>query len=308
MFDVLVNPRWLQAFVVVAEELNFTRAAERLGIAQQPLSQQIARLEKEIGARLFDRSTRRVTLTDAGRSLYVDAQDVLARLGDARRHAVLASQGETGRVTIGCGSYAVESILPPLLGAFHDRYPGVAVHLYEGHTADQLDALRRGEIDMAFALLPMESDDLQFETISEGGFVVAVRTQDAPKLAPGASVPLEAFRDATFVNAPRALSPGLDDLKMRLFEDAGFTPTIGIRATQVSTMITFVAAGVAVLLTPAATARIARNDVTYVPIASPRRTTLSMVTRINARESVVVDNLRSLVREIVANESHVSHT
>jgi DNA-binding transcriptional LysR family regulator len=307
MFDVLVNPRWLQAFVVVAEELNFTRAAERLGIAQQPLSQQIARLEREIGARLFERSTRRVSLTDAGRSLYVDAQDVLARLTDARRHALLASQGETGRVTVGCGSYAVESILPPLLGAFHDRYPGVAVRLYEGHTVEQLDALRRGEIDVAFALLPIESEDLIFEPISEGGFVVALRTQEAQGLPPG-PVPLAMFRQKTFVSAPRAMSPGLDDLKMRLFEDAGFAPTIGVQATQVSTMITLVAAGVAVLLTPATATRIARNDITYVPIHSPRRATLSMVTHAKARESVVVEHLRALVREIVATETGISHT
>ncbi len=308
MQDEFVNPRWLQAFVVVAEELNFTRAAERLGIAQQPLSQQIARLEREIGARLFDRSTRRVSLTEAGRSLYADAQDVLARLGDARRHAVLASHGETGRVTVGCGSYAVESILPPLLGAFHDRYPGVAIHLYEGHTADQLDALGRGDIDVAFALLPTESEDLQFETISEGGFVVAVRTRDAPAMPGGLAIPLGTFRQATFVTAPRALSPGLDDLKTLLFEDAGFTPTIGVRASQVATMMTLVAAGIAVLLTPAAMTRLARNDVSFIPIASHRRSTLSMVTRRNARESIVVEHLRTLVREIVANEFAVSHT
>lgn len=300
MSDVLIDPRRLRAFVAVAEDLNFTRAAERLGIAQQPLSQQIARLERDVGARLFERSTRRVRLTDAGRSLYADALEVLARLGDARRRALLAARGETGRITVGCGSYAVESILPRLLRAFHARYPDVALGLYEGHTVDQLQALRRGDIDIAFAVSPPEGDDLVAEPISDDGFVVAVAAGGAVSER---AVPLARFRDATFVAAPRWVSPGLDDVKARLFEDAGFVPTIAVHASQLSTMLTLVAAGVAVLLTPAAIAAVARSDVAYVPIATPRRVTLSMVTRRSDGEPAALENMRRLVRELAGRRT-----
>jgi DNA-binding transcriptional LysR family regulator len=296
---MLIDPRRLRSFVMVAEELNFTRAAERLGIAQQPLSQQIARLEQDVGARLFDRSTRRVSLTDAGRSLYTDAVELLARLEEARRRALLASRGEAGRITIGCGSYAVESLLPKLLRAFRNRYPAVTVSLYEGHTVDQLEALRRGDIDIAFAISPSESEDLVAETISEDGFIVAMAAgTEAPK---GRAVPLHEFRAATFIAAPRWLSPGLDDLKARLFEDAGFAPNIGVLASQLSTMLTLVAAGVGCLLTPGAIGAIARRDLTYVPIDTERRVHLSMVTRRTSRESAVLRNLCDLAREVAGS-------
>jgi DNA-binding transcriptional LysR family regulator len=305
MSEMLIDPRRLRSFVAVAEELNFTRAAERLGIAQQPLSQQIARLERDVGARLFERSTRRVSLTDAGRSLYGDAVELLARLDDARRRALLASRGEAGRITIGCGSYAVESLLPRLLRTFRDRYPGVTVSLYEGHTADQLEALRRGDIDIAFAISPAESEDLVAETISEDGFVVATALNR--KIPKGRAVPLSEFRGATFVAAPRWLSPGLDDLKARLFADAGFEPKIGVHASQLSTMLTLVAAGVGCLLTPAAIAGIARTDLAYVPIKTHRRVPLSMVARRASRESAVLHNLCGLARSL-ARQNRIDET
>jgi DNA-binding transcriptional LysR family regulator len=299
MTDVLIDPRRLRSFVAVAEELNFTRAAERLGIAQQPLSQQIARLERDIGTRLFDRSTRRVTLTDAGRSLYSDALDLLQRHDDARRRALLASRGGAGRITVGCGSYAVESLVPALLRSLSERYPGVTVSLYEGHTVDQIEALRRGDIDIAFAISPGETDDLISETVSEAGFVVAMATKTETRTS-RKPVPLTDFREARFIAAPRALSPGLDDLKARLFEDAGFMPNVTVLASQLSTMLTLVASGVGVLLTPGAIGSVARRDLTYVPIDTPQRIRLAMLTRRTARESAILGNVCQLAREIGA--------
>jgi DNA-binding transcriptional LysR family regulator len=303
MTDVLIDPRRLRSFVAVAEELNFTRAAERLGIAQQPLSQQIARLERDIGTRLFDRSTRRVRLTDAGTSLYSDAVDLLHRLDDARRRAVLASRGGAGRITVGCGSYAVESVVPALLRSLSERYPGVTVSLYEGHTVDQIEALRRGDIDIAFAVSPGETLDLVSETVAEAGFVVAMATSAATG-GMQSPAPLTAFRHARFIAAPRSLSPGLHDLKARLFDDAGFVPNVAVLASQLSTMLTLVASGVGVLLTPGAIGSVARSDLTYVPIETTRRIPLAMLTRQTARESAILRNVCELAREIGSADRH----
>src|ERR1700677_3427531 len=106
-------------------------------MAQQLVSSQIARLEHDLGIVLFERNTRSVQLSVPGRRLYADAQDILGRLEAAPRHVVLASQGQSGSIAIGCGEYAVESVLPQLLHQYRELYPDVAVSLYEQRTAAQ---------------------------------------------------------------------------------------------------------------------------------------------------------------------------
>jgi DNA-binding transcriptional LysR family regulator len=292
---MLFDERRIRAFVAVAERLNFTRAAADLGVAQQPLSQQIARFERDLGVRLFDRTTRSVTLTAAGSALYRDALDLLARNERAHRTALEAHSGAAGQITIGVGNYAIDTILTDLLRAFRDRYPNVTVALYEHHTADQLDALRSGEIDVGFALLAPDHDDIDREVMHEEGWVLA-RPGDGGVLT-SEPCDLADFRDQAFVAAPRQFSPGLDDLKTVLFQQAGFHPAIAQYAMQTSTMLALVAAGVGLLLTPAATQNLRRPGVEFVPIATPLRVQLHMIARRSERPSLVLENFRAIARE-----------
>jgi DNA-binding transcriptional LysR family regulator len=293
---LLVDVRRLRAFVAVAEALNFTRAAEQLGIAQQPLSQQIARLERDLGVRLFERDTRNVAMTEAGIAVYRDALDLIARIEATHRNAQRAARGETGRIVVGAGNYGIDHAVPTILRAFHSRYPGVSIELYEHHTAQQLEALRSGEIDVAFAILPSPADELHVELMDEDGFVL-VLANEAPYAA-GIPVDIGQFREARFVATPRHLSPGLDDTKGRIFRDAGFTPTIAQYATQISTMLALVSAGVGILLTPAALQSLSRPDLKHVPVATPHRVELYMITRRGGRQSPALVNLCATARQI----------
>jgi DNA-binding transcriptional LysR family regulator len=293
---MLLDLRRLRAFVAVVEHRNFTRAAAQLGIAQQPLSQQIARLERDLGVRLLDRDTRKVALTEAGAEVYRDALDLIARTEAAQRKAQRAARGEIGRIVVGAGNYGIDHAVPTILRAFHARYPGVEIELYEHHTADQIDALRRGEIDIAFAIAPGIDETFEAEPMHEEGFVLVLSSQSPYRVS--GPVDLAAFRDARFLATPRRLSPGLDELKEKIFRDAGFTPTIAQYATQISTLLALVSAGVGILLTPAALQSLSRPDIVHLPVKTPHRVSLQMLTRRSARPNPPLANLIEVAREI----------
>src|SRR5579884_3948526 len=274
---MLFDLRRVRAFLAVAEELSFTRAAERLGIAQQQLSQSVARLEADVGGQLFSRSTRKVALTEAGASLYGDLLDLLSRIEQAEHKALRAARGETGRIAIGAGSYAIDSVLPEILNRFHASFPDVHIALYEHHTAEQIDALRRGE------------------TMHSGPFAIVTSANEAVGTPP---VRLEDFRDRTFVAAPPHLSPGLHEAKAAVFRDAGFEPNVVQHAVQTSTLLALVAAGVGVMLTPDSPRPTLRPGIRYVALRSARRVTLAMVVRAEREPGAVLRNWCAIARAV----------
>jgi len=292
---MLFDLRRVRAFLAVAEELSFTRAAERLGIAQQQLSQSVARLEADVGGQLFSRSTRKVALTEAGASLYGDLLDLLSRIEQAEHKALRAARGETGRIAIGAGSYAIDSVLPEILNRFHASFPDVHIALYEHHTAEQIDALRRGEIDVAFTIEPPAHDDLRAETMHSGPFAIVTSANEAVGTPP---VRLEDFRDRTFVAAPPHLSPGLHEAKAAVFRDAGFEPNVVQHAVQTSTLLALVAAGVGVMLTPDSPRPTLRPGIRYVALRSARRVTLAMVVRAEREPGAVLRNWCAIARAV----------
>src|SRR5580693_2675711 len=150
--------RHLRYFVAVAEEGHVTRAAQRLGIQQPPLSQQIRALETELDARLFHRKPRGVELTSAGRAFFDEAKAILARVGDAVAATRQAARGETGRIGLGFTSSAsFHPFVPRAIRAFRERHPLVAFALEEGGTAELVEGLRAERIDAAFVRSPIGS-------------------------------------------------------------------------------------------------------------------------------------------------------
>ena len=190
--------RWLHAFVAVAEELHFGRAASRLQMAQSPLSQTIRKLEKDIGVQLFERSTRSVALTAGGHTFLPHAYRVLEDVETAR-HATRASAGDVyGRVTIGFAGVLNHRALPPLTRAVRQRYPNIELTLLgRVVTRDAISQLESGALDLAFVGLPVASPSVRARLIRREPF--------------GAVLPLDhrlacRARDLTCANSPMTAS------------------------------------------------------------------------------------------------------
>lgn len=253
--------RHLRYFVAVADELHFGRAAQRLGIAQPPLSQQIKRLEELIGVRLFERDRRGVRLTAAGEALLPQARDILVQAERAAELARRAGRGETGRLAVGFVGSATLSVLPEILLRFRGRYPDVELELREMSTQDQLVALRDGTIRAAFGRMSPVEPPLMRILVARDPMILALPSglgRDMPN-----PVPLSIVAGAPFIMTPRHLGPGFYDLTISLCARAGFTPQVVQEAIQMQTIVGLVAAGVGVALVPASVERFQRDDVAY---------------------------------------------
>jgi DNA-binding transcriptional LysR family regulator len=216
--------RHLRYFVAVAEELNFSRAAERLHMAQPPLSLAIRQLERELGTELFQRSTREVTLTGPGRALLEGARRTLAEAERAVGSAKRAAAGEVGRLRVAFSWSARYETLPALGRAFREQHPDVEVLAQEMWNAQMPDALRSGAIDVAVALCPEAALDMVDEVIRDEPVVAVVAASH--RLAGEEAIPLGALASERFVFFPRELAPRLHDVLIGLCRRAGFEPTL----------------------------------------------------------------------------------
>ncbi len=181
--------RQLRYFIAVAEELSFSRAAERLHVSQPPLSVHVKGLEEDLGIRLFDRSNRGVTLTAAGQVFYDEIRTVLRRLEQARLKAQNAGRGERGTLSIGFVSIADYGVLPPALKRFREEFPQVEVQLHELTTDAQIREIRGGRLDLGIGLGPVEEADLVFETLLRESLLLAAPTGHRLLKASGSGSP-----------------------------------------------------------------------------------------------------------------------
>ena len=258
--------RHLRYFVAVAEELNFTRAAARLHIAQPPLSQQIRQLEEELGARLFDRTKHEVRLTEAGRAALGEARQTLAQ---AERVAIAArrvSEGVSGRLRLGFPGSFPHTTLPEMLRAFRAKFPGVQLNLQECSTEEQLELLAAGKIDVGFVRLPVEGapESLALKPILREPLILALPKKHT--LARRAKVPVRALAGEPFILFPRHAAPGLYDQIEALCRRAGFKPLVAQEATQIQTIISLVSAGLGVAIVPRSMQTLHREQVVYRPL------------------------------------------
>lgn len=258
--------RHLRYFVAVAEEGHVTRAAERLGIQQPPLSQQIQALERELDAQLFRRKPRGVELTPAGRALYDEARAILARADEAVAATRRAAQGEAGRIGIGFTSSAsFHPFVPRTIRTFREAHKLVALALEESGTTELVAALRAQTIDAAFVRSPVgESDDLFVRPLFDEPMVAALPSGHS--LAGGDNLPLAALAGETFVLYRRPIGPGLHDAIIAACDRAGFSPKIGQEAPRMLSTLSLVAAGLGVTVVPASMSRLEAEGVVYRPI------------------------------------------
>jgi DNA-binding transcriptional LysR family regulator len=259
-----VELRHLRYFVAVAEELHFGRAAARLHLAQPPLSRQIRQLEVELGVPLFERSKRHVRLTDAGAVFLVEARAVLAAAEQAAQAARRAARGEVGQLTVGFIGAASYSVLPGIVQAFRARYPSVELVLHEMTTAEQLAALRDGQLGAGLVRPPVADPVLAATTVLREPLVVALPA--AHPLAAQRRVAVAALAGEPWVLFPRRLAADLYDQILALCEGAGFRPRLAQEAVQMQTVVRLVGAGVGVSLVPRSAESLHSAGVAYRPL------------------------------------------
>ncbi|MEV4256066.1 LysR family transcriptional regulator [Spirillospora sp. NPDC049652] len=284
----------LHAFVVLAEELHFGRAAARLGIAQPPLSQQIRRLEGKVGHPLFVREPGRVGLTPAGRELLPAARHALTGIADGLAAAREVGSGRAGRLRIGFAGSLALTVLPGLLRTFRERFPAVRLDIREMTTTPQLAALRDGAIDVGLLREPPEHDtELAFRTVLTEPFVAVLPS--AHPLAAQRSVRVEQLADSPFILLPRAVGPSLHDQITGLCAAAGFTPRVTQHAVEWQTVCALVETGLGVSLAPQSIRRIRLKGVVFRRIEPDTiRTRVAVAWRENDRSPLVARLLEAL--------------
>lgn len=260
--------RHLRYFVAVAEEGHVTRAAERLGIRQPPLSQQIRALERELDAQLFHRRPRGVALTPAGRALLDAARPILARADAAIAATRRAAQGEAGRIGIGfTSSAAFHPFVPRAIRVFREAHPLVQLALEESGTTELVEALRAETIDAAFVRSPVgESVDLTVRPLLAEPMVAALPSGH-PLSGTRDPLPLAALAGETFILYRRPVGPGLHDAIIAACDRAGFSPRIGQEAPRMLSTMSLVAAGLGVTVVPASMSRLEAEGVAYRRLA-----------------------------------------
>lgn len=261
----MVELRQLRYFVAVAEELHFTRAAARLGMAQPPLSQQIRVLERELGVELFRRANRRIELTEPGRVLLDGARRAIAEAERAVHDTRRAARGEVGRLSIGFVGAAVADILPRILRDYTGRYPDVVLDLHQCSTAEQVERLRSGSLHVGLLRPPVVEGAITTEVILRERLLVAVPATH--RLADRDAVQLREIAREAFILFPRAQGPGSHDRILRLCHEAGFVPEIVQEAVEMQTIAGLVAAGLGVSIVPESVRLLRGDGVRYLPIA-----------------------------------------
>ena len=261
--------RQLQQFVVLAETGNFHRAAERLHMAQPPLSISIRKLEESLGTPLFVRTTRGVRLTQAGEAALNDARRALFHAGQARAAAVSAALGERGALRIGFVGSATYALLPRLIPAFRSAHPGIDLILHESTSAAILDRIEHGQLDAGLVRFPiLNRGPYTLTPLESDAFVAAVPADG--RFAEQESIALKALADEPFIMHPRADVPNLQAVAMLLCQQAGFVPRIAQEAVQVQTIVSLVESGLGVALVPGVAARYTNRRVRFLRLSSPR--------------------------------------
>ena len=262
--------RHLRYFIAVAEELHFGRAAQLLGISQPPLSQQIQALEQELGARLFDRTNRRVELSEAGRLFLEEARLVLAQVDKAADVARRAQLGELGELKIGFTSSApFNSSIPQAIFAFRQAFPAVHLNLKEMSSRDVAEGLVDESIEVGIMRPLVLPESLSVVELFREPLVAVIRA-DHP-LAEGSEqgLQLAALADEPFVFFPRSYGSGLYAQFLSLAREAGFSPHISQEAGEAMTIIGLVSAGLGVSVLPASFQHTRIKGVVYRPLLDP---------------------------------------
>lgn len=288
--------RHLRYFIAVAEELHFGRAAQNLGISQPPLSQQIQALEQELGARLFERTNRRVELSEAGRLFLEEARLVLAQVDKAADVARRAQLGELGELKIGFTSSApFSSSIPKAIYAFRQQFGAVHLHLNEMSSQAVADALLDETIEIGLMRPLLLSDRLVVTELFREPLVAVINA--AHPLATGSEdgLHMAALSNEPFVFFPRSYGSGLYAQLLSLARQAGFSPHFAQEASEAMTIIGLVSAGLGGSVLPASFQRMRIDGVVYRKLLDDGADTAVWLVRRRESSSAMADAFAALL-------------
>ncbi|HRO94852.1 MULTISPECIES: LysR family transcriptional regulator [Micrococcaceae] len=263
-----MDTRWLEAFIAVAEELHFGRAASRLHMAHSPLSQMIRKLEREIGSDLFDRNTRSVCMTSAGLAFLPFARESLERLSSGRKATTAAADVVVGRVRIGYSGVLNHVLLPPLTRGVHQELPGVELELIgRVLTDDALVQLRHGALDLACVGLPIAASAMNTRLLYQE-HLGAVLPADH-RLAAAGTIDVTDLADEPFVTTSTSGGSALEATLMQQCSDAGFRPRVVQETSDPYVVLQLVAGGVGITLAPETIAPMLPPGAVYRSLLNP---------------------------------------
>jgi DNA-binding transcriptional LysR family regulator len=272
-----VELRHLRYFVAIADELNFTRAAQRLRVAQPALSRQIRQLEEEIGVLLLERNRRGVSLTDAGRTFLAKARTVLENSSDAVRAAQAAGQGGGGVLNIGYVWGLFHSLVPPLLAKFRLKHPNTSVNLFDLTATQQSKLLLDGQLDAGFIGFGQEANREQLSRVCVGNCDFIAVLPAAHRLARKRSIDLQSLANEMFIAVSEESYPGAAEIIRNACTEAGFQPKILQAAERGFTILGLVAANCGVALLPATLRALPHPGVVFRAVVNPARQDLFLV-------------------------------
>ena len=288
--------RHLRYFVAVAEQLNFTRAAERLNTAQPSLSQQIKNLEADVGIPLLDRSKRHVALTEGGKVFLADAKEILARLDRAVERAVRAQQGRSAELVIGVVPAAEIKILPKLIPLVERKLPTVRLVFHNLPSAEQKRLLAMGSLDFGILRGPLEDPRLEVEDILFEKLVVGLPSKHP--LANKKTVSIRQLNAVPFIMVSREGSPELHDAVQAFCERSGLHPRVVQQADNVLGNLNMIRAGIGFGLFPDYATSILPQGVVVKPLAwDPAPVVSLVVAHRRTKQTAAMLAFKKLLRE-----------
>jgi DNA-binding transcriptional LysR family regulator len=295
--------RQIRSFLSIAETLHFGRSAELIHLSQPALSLQIRALEEEVGVRLFERNRRKTTLTAAGLAFRVDAAAALSQLEQAIRRAKSAASGKLGLLRIGFVSTAGSEIVPDIVRQFRKSNPDVEFSLRNILTAEQVQMLRTGALDMGFLRVPIgEHSALDVVAVHREPFVLVVPSSH--KLAKRKRVRLREVAGEDFVMYERTYAPGFHDLMFGILRDAGIVPNVTQTAVEIPMLISLVASGMGITIMPASVVKRYVASVVACGILDRIPTTEIALAVSKQFRTAVVDNFRSFALKTLGHSMH----
>jgi DNA-binding transcriptional LysR family regulator len=264
-----VELRHLRYFVAVAEELHFRRAAEHLHVAQPAVSEQVRKLEAELGVTLLNRTHRSVSLTEAGAAMLVEARRVLSQAEVAERVAKQTAQRAAGRLRVGYALDSLPSTVSNALRAFTTSMPGIELALQAGSTPRLIEDVREGRLDVAAVCLPAPTAGLRVAPVAREGAVAAVPLMH--RFSDRSELEVEQLADSTLLVMPRKVNPAFFDGVLAACREADFSPSLQeSHEPRVEDLLMGVALGHGIALLPASAAdRYSLTCVRYVPVVAP---------------------------------------
>lgn len=287
--------RQLMYFIAVAEELHFGKAAKKLGMTQPPLSQQIINLEESLNVRLFHRTKRKVSLTEAGQYFYREVTKIQGNLDSVVQNAKLIDSGMSGMLKIGIGpDYGT---LTKVLKIYEKEYPNVQIQLEQMPTSEQLLALDKKEIQIGLLPGPIDRKNIESRVVAEYPFKVVLPV-DHPLANKHSGVNLVDLKEESFIMTPREIGSAYYDSIINICNRAGFNPRIRKITHELQTIIPLVAANMGAAIVPEMLEYFKREEVVFLPIINCDDSLKICIAWNTEAKSSLIDLFIEIIREI----------